>query len=708
MFPEYRPYYYIDLNAENSNTYHSENGNDSEAVFVSDDGDAVFEIPGRDVTVRISAENFSGISTVRQTTTVTNKGREPVVVDALSAIYQCGIGAGLPVTEDRFVIHYAHTAWQGEAQWRHETMGALGLYRTFNHGSHTNVSFSSTGTWTTSRYLPVVMIEDTLLGKTWVFTSESGSGWTVDISLRGDGENVTLAVFVSAEYETNDGWYTVLAPRESYTSCAATCSYVDGGFEEAVGELARYYREAFKSCGTDFKTGVPPLCFNDYMNCIWALPTREKSLPLIDAAAEAGAEYYVMDAGWFGNSRDWSASLGDWEINEALFGEEGLAGIFRYIESKGMKPGIWFEIESSSARSEFVKNNPGAVLKRHGKNIGGDTVFVDFRTQKVWDHIGAAIDRLYSMGVRFIKNDYNRTSGIGIDPRDAASEPAPPIRKDDNGFIEYGRDRSPAENLAEYVKCFRAFIDAVREKYPDLVIENCGSGAMRSDMGTLAHFHLQSVSDQEDFRMMPSIVSGSEAAMPPERCGIWAYPYPSPIYDRMTFERAPEFTERYADGREISYNMVTGLMGLMYLSGRIDRADENGMKLIKEACEIYKKNRAVVARSVPVYPQGTFDMTDGGIVSFGLLSKERGKLLLACWKQDDTGDGVSLDLAKYGDSFEIGLVYPHIEGVDASAEGTKVNVSLPGPCSAAYVELTLKEENADGDDSTADNVPEGD
>ena len=57
MFPEYRPYYYIDLNAENSNTYHSENGNDSEAVFVSDDGDAVFEIPGRDVTVRISAEN---------------------------------------------------------------------------------------------------------------------------------------------------------------------------------------------------------------------------------------------------------------------------------------------------------------------------------------------------------------------------------------------------------------------------------------------------------------------------------------------------------------------------------------------------------------------------------------------------------------------------------------------------------------------------
>ena len=704
MFPEYRPSYYIDLNAENSNTYHSENRNESEPVFVSDDGDAVFDIPGRGVSVRISAENFSGISTVKQRTTVANKGAGPVVVDALSAIYLCGIGAGLPVTDDRFVIHYAHTAWQGEAQWRHKAAADMGLYKTFNHGSHTNVSFSSTGTWTTSRYLPVVMIEDTVLGKTWVFTSESGSGWTIDISLRGEGENVTLAVFVSAEYETNDGWYVKLEPGESYTTCAATCSYVEGGFEEAAGELTKYYREAFRACGTDFKNGFPPLCFNDYMNCIWALPTREKSLPLIDAAAEAGAEYYVMDAGWFGNSRDWSASLGDWEINEELFGEEGLAGIFRYVESKGMKPGIWLEIESASARSEFAKNHPELVLKRHGMNIGGDTVFADFRTKEVWDRTGAVIDKLYSMGVRFIKNDYNRTSGIGIDPRDPASEPAPALCSEDSDCVEEKPERSLAENLAEYVKCFRAFIDSVREKYPDLIIENCGSGAMRSDMGTLAHFHLQSVSDQEDFRMMPSIVSGSEVAMPPERCGIWAYPYPSPIYDRMTFERPASFTERYADGREIAYNMVTGLMGLMYLSGRIDRADENGKKLIKEACAIYKKNRAVAADSVPVYPAGTFDMTKKGIVTFGLLSRERGKLLLACWRQDETENNLRLDLSKYGDTFSVDLVYPKLAGTGAAIEGTTLNVSLPGPCSAAYIGLSVseKDEAMDGEERNGD------
>jgi hypothetical protein len=35
------------------------------------------------------------------------------------------------------------------------------------------------------------------------------------------------------------------------------------------------------------------------MNCLWGDPTEEKELPLIDAAAEAGCEYFVIDAGWY-------------------------------------------------------------------------------------------------------------------------------------------------------------------------------------------------------------------------------------------------------------------------------------------------------------------------------------------------------------------------------------------------------------------------
>ena len=46
-----------------------------------------------------------------------------------------------------------------------------------------------------------------------------------------------------------------------------------------------------------------PVIFNDYMNCLFGDPTTEKELPLIDAAAECGCEYYVIDAGWYAPRR---------------------------------------------------------------------------------------------------------------------------------------------------------------------------------------------------------------------------------------------------------------------------------------------------------------------------------------------------------------------------------------------------------------------
>ena len=44
---------------------------------------------------------------------------------------------------------------------------------------------------------------------------------------------------------------------------------------------------------------MAPVIFNDYMNCLFGDPTTDKLIPLIDAAAEAGCEYYCIDCGWY-------------------------------------------------------------------------------------------------------------------------------------------------------------------------------------------------------------------------------------------------------------------------------------------------------------------------------------------------------------------------------------------------------------------------
>ncbi|MBP5311569.1 MAG: alpha-galactosidase [Clostridia bacterium] len=671
MFSEYTPFYYVNINAETNHVCHSEHPNERAALEeLTQDGakKTVYEIAEHGARITVISEILPGTSTVRQRTRIENKGGEGFVVDTLSALYQIGIGGDEEgFSEGRFVIHYAHSAWQGEAQWRSFPAEELGLYKTYNHGTQTSFRLSSQGTWTTCRYEPVLMIEDKKLCRTWVFTCESGSGWAIDVNVRGSREQLSLAVFVSGSYEKNDGWYARLEPGDSYETCAATVALVKGGFEAAAQELVRYGRAAAKA---DFPGGVMPLCFNDYMNCIWALPDEKKCRALIDAAADAGCEYYVIDAGWFGRQPDWSTGLGDWNVNDEIFGEGGLGGILRLIESKGMKPGIWLEIESINLGSDYAKAHPDHLLRRHGKVIGGRVGFLDFRIKAVRDHIESVFDRLYGLGVRYIKNDYNQTVGVGIDCG--------------SGKL------SPAAELEKMTVEFRSFIDKIRQKYPNLIIENCGSGAMRSDMGTLASFHLQSVSDQEDYFRLPSIIAGLEAFIPPERCGIWTYPYPSPIDDRMTFERGPDFTEKFSDGKNVTFNMTSGLLGLMYLSGRIDMADGRGRALIKEACDIFKENRKTMSEAVPVYPGGTFDMSSGGVVTLGQLNRKEGKLFLAVWNLDGEPRTVTADLSEYASGkIKISRVYPHLEGFAAELNGNELTAKLPGGYTGMFVETDI-------------------
>ena len=264
------------------------------------------------------------------------------------------------------------------------------------------------------------------------------------------------------------------------------------------------------------------------------------------------------------------------------------------------------------------------------------------------------------MGVRFIKNDYNANTGAGIDPNGAGS-------------------------VREHAAAFYAFIDSLRRDFPDLIIENCGSGAMRSDIGTLSHFHLQSVSDQEDYFRLPSIVSGSAACYPPERCGVWAYPYPTKIDFRTTFSPSYAFSSQFSDGKLTSYACVTGLAGLTYLSGRIDAADGFNTELMKAAAELYKKYRRGTASSVPVYPTGTFDIDTDGLDTFGLNDAPSRTLRLAVWNNSDESRSAVIGLSKYITGGSVVDRFPCVAGYSSSLEGTDLNITLPRGKSALFV-----------------------
>ena len=145
-----------------------------------------------------------------------------------------------------------------------------------------------------------------------------------------------------------------------------------------------------------------------------------------------------------------------------------------------------------------------------------------------------------------------------------------------------------------------------------------------------------------------------------------------------------------ADGWQTAYNMVNGMMGAMYLSGRICYADELNRKLIADALAIYKDNRGVQAGAVPVYPTGLSRMSDGGHASLGLLNKEEGKLLLAVWQTRTEATETVLDLTPYlTDGATVLRAYPDLCGFACSLNDGYLTVTFPEGNCAAYVEIML-------------------
>ena len=136
---------------------------------------------------------------------------------------------------------------------------------------------------------------------------ESGTSWNFEISDIGGVNYLKL----SGASEQENGWWKSLAPGESFTSAKSAVCFADS-FDEAVAAMTEYRRKIAYSNKAD---EALPVIFNDYMGCLWADPTTERMIPVIDAAARLGAEIYCMDAGWYADGTWWE-TVGEWKVCE--------------------------------------------------------------------------------------------------------------------------------------------------------------------------------------------------------------------------------------------------------------------------------------------------------------------------------------------------------------------------------------------------------
>ena len=593
---------------------------------------------------------YDEIPVIRSYTEVENKGRESQTLEYVSSFYLNGVEKeGILPRDKKMKVMIPHNSWQREMQWKSYDFDELGIGQSQPDAiqrSSKAIHVTNTGNWSTKEYLPMGYLENTETGSNFLWQIEHNGSWHWEIS------DVTGHFYVqlSGPTEQESHWCKVLQPGDKFTSVFTAVTFGNKGFDDAVGSLTQYRRKIRRPNEDNEKLGI---IFNDYMNCLFADPTTQKELPLIDAAKDAGCEYYCIDAGWYAAGFWWD-NVGEWQPSLERF-PGGIEEVIGIIRQKGMIPGLWLELEVMGIHCEKAKNVPDDwFFIRHGKKVYDRSRYqLDFRNPEVRAHADEVIDRLVTgYGVGYIKMDYNIEPGIGTE-----------LNADSFG-----------DGLLEHERAYLAWIDHVFQKYPDLIIENCSSGGLRIDYAMLSRHSIQSTSDQEDYKHYATIAANSPTGVTPEQSAIWSYPL------------------QEGDKEEVVFNMVNAMLLRIHQSGHLAQLSQERKELVKEALDYYKIIRSDIANGLPFWPIGLSSFADGW-VSLGM--KAETKSYVAVWRRD-SGDSTHIFPIEHlkGKEISVRCAYPSYTECDFvwNKEPGTLSVSLEKPYCARLFELSGCEE----------------
>jgi alpha-galactosidase len=489
---------------------------------------------------------------------------------------------------------WGESEWRAEGRWRQRPLSELlpDIDPAMHGGQHPRGLFSLTshGSWSTGSFLPTgVLAAETVPSIAWQV--ETSAGWHWEVAQTGS----TVTVGVHGATDRHHQFAARLAPGEEFTSVPAGLCVADGGRDAAFAALTGYRRAIREVSPVDARL---PVVYNDYMNTLMGEPSTEKLLPLIESAAEAGAEYFCIDAGWYATPGSaWWVGAGEWlEAPERFTG--GLLSVIDAIRANGMRPGLWLEPEAVGFESAMAGRLPEeAFFQRFGERvIVAGNFQLDLRHPAARAHLNETVDRLVDeFGLEFIKLDYNRNIGGGTD-----------VDAD-----------APGAGLLGHTRAFRDWLLGVQARHPGVLFENCGSGALRMDYNLLSVAHLQSTSDQEDFRKYAPIAAAAPASVLPEQAGNWAYPAAS------------------MGLAETAFAMTAGVMGRLYLSGFLNELSAEQSALVREAIALHKDWRHRIARSHPVWPLG---LPGWGDEVIALQLDTGSESLLALWSRGEAAE----------------------------------------------------------------------
>jgi alpha-galactosidase len=285
-------------------------------------------------------------------------------------------------------------------------------------------------------------------------------------------------------------------------------------------------------------------------------------------AAAMGVELFVVDAGWYvgagaNGDQDFDSGLGTWTEDAARF-PDGLSALAQNAHGANMKFGIWVEPE----RVSLAKiDRPGLAVEpwlatrdgSYGSSTSAQICLVHPAARKwVMDHLIALIDATHADYLKWDNNFWINCNRIGHGHG-----------KDDGNFA--------------HVQALYGILTELRQRYPDLLIENVSGGGNRLDFGMVAF---------TDTAWMDDRTSPSDHVRHNLEGLTFAFP---PAY-LLSFLIDSE-AEPIRGGSDLQFLIRSRMMGILGLTYRTVDFDETLTDGISAGIANYKTIRDIVANA---------------------------------------------------------------------------------------------------------------
>ena len=285
----------------------------------------------------------------------------------------------------------------------------------------------------------------------------------------------------------------ILVSAQEFIAPEVVLSYSSCGFEKLSHNYHKIFRENL--CRSNYINKRPPILVNNWEATYFDF-TGEKLIEIAKQAKELGIEMLVMDDGWFGKRDDDNSGLGDWFVNEEKLGCS-LSEFVNQINKIGLKFGLWFELEMVSEDSCLYREHPEWCLTVPGRKPfrGRNQLVLDMGRKDVQEYIKKCFfDIMDQANIEYVKLDMNRSIG--------------------NVYANDLPAQRQGEVLHRYVLGLYNVLNAIVERYPDLLIESCSGGGGRFDAGMLYYAPQAWCSDNTDAIDRIKIQYGSSFGYP--------------------------------------------------------------------------------------------------------------------------------------------------------------------------------------------------